>query len=243
MNPVDATNRGARESRYAVRKQRKILITSSILLVLAVGLGAGSFATFNAQTNNPGNVFGHGTIVLSNTKQGGTACLSTAGGNTNTNVNTGCDQLLNLTVKKPGDSGSANVTLKNVGSLPATSFKVYSPLCTNGDVVAETYHGTGTPCSVLQLTVQQWSDAAFTVPLTCLYGAATGNTCNYTDPTKTVGAFATAFPSSGAGLTIGSGLAAGASAYFTIGVQSSATADNTFQGRQASLDFDWFIAQ
>ena len=34
-----------------MRKQRKILITSSILLVLAVGLGAGSFATFNAQTN------------------------------------------------------------------------------------------------------------------------------------------------------------------------------------------------
>jgi hypothetical protein len=95
----------------------------------------------------------------------------------------------------------------------------------------------------LQLTIQQWSDAAFSVPLTCLYGAATGNTCNYTDPTKTVGAFATAFPSSGAGLTIGSGLAAGASAYFTIGVQSSATADNTFQGRQAALDFDWFIAQ
>jgi hypothetical protein len=35
-----------------VRKQRKILITSSILLILAVGLGVGSFATFNGATRN-----------------------------------------------------------------------------------------------------------------------------------------------------------------------------------------------
>ncbi len=66
-----------------MRKQRKILITRGILLVLADGPGGGSFATFHAQTNNPGDSFGHGTIVLSNTEQGGTACLSTTAGDTN----------------------------------------------------------------------------------------------------------------------------------------------------------------
>jgi hypothetical protein len=67
--------------------------------------------------------------------------------------------------------------------------------------------------------------------------------CNFTDPTKTLGAFATTYTTSTNGLTIGSGLTAGTSAYFTIGVQSPATADNTYQGRQASLDFDWYLAQ
>jgi hypothetical protein len=224
-------------------KRTKIVITCAVALLLAAVLGFASFATFNAQTNNQGNVFAHGAIVLSNTKQGGIACLSTAGGNTNTNVNTGCDQLLNLTVKKPGDSGTANLTLKNVGSLNATTFKVFSPSCTNADAAAETYHGTGLPCAVLQLYIQQWTDNTFTTPSACLYGGAAGNTCNFSDTTKTLGAFATAYPSSAGGLSIAGGLNAGSSAYVTIGVQSPSTADNTYQGRQATTDFDWYIAQ
>ena len=223
--------------------RRKIVLTSTVVLLLAAALGFGSFATFNAQTNNPNNLFAHGTIVLSNTKQGGSACLSTGGGNTNTNVNAACDQLLNLTVKKPGDSGTANLTLKNVGSLNASTFKVFSPTCTNSDASAETYHGTGSPCTIVQLYIQQWTDNTFTTPSACLYGGATGNTCNFSDTTKTLGSFATTYSSSATGLSIGSGLNAGSSAYITIGVQSPSTADNTYQGRQAALDFDWYIAQ
>ena len=225
------------------KTRRKILLTAAVVCVLAAGLGFGSLTTFNAQTNNAGNVFAHGTLVLSNTKQGGAACLSTGGGSTNTNVNTSCDQLLNLTVKKPGDSGTANLTLRNVGSINATTFKVFSPACTNADASSESYHGTGTPCSLIQLYVQQWSDAGFSTPSACLYGGATGSTCNFSDATKTLGAFATAYPSSASGLSIGSGLNAGSSAYFTIGVQSPSSADNTYQGRQATQDFDWYIAQ
>ena len=224
-------------------RRTKILVTCAVVVVLAATLGVASFATFNAQTHNPGNVFAHGTLVLSNTKQGGVACLSTGGGNTNTNVNTACDQLFNLTVKKPGDSGTANLTLKNVGDVNASSFKVFSPTCTAANATGESYNGTGNPCSVLQVYIQQWTDNTFTTPSACLYGGATGNTCNFTDTTKTIGAFSTAYNSTSTGLSIGSGLNAGSSAYVTIGVQSPSTADNTYQGRQASLDFDWYIAQ
>ncbi|HEY7208044.1 MAG TPA: hypothetical protein VH416_07360 [Gaiellaceae bacterium] len=221
----------------------KIVLTCAVLAGVAAALGIASFATFNAQTNNPNSIFSAGTIVLSNTKQGGSACLSTGGGNTNTNVNAACDQLLNLTVKKPGDSGTANVTLKNVGSLNASIFKLFSTACTATDAGSETYHGTGNPCGTVQLYVQQWSDAAFTTPSGCLYGGATGNTCNFTDTTKTLSAFQTAYNTSTNGLSIGSGLNAGSSAYITIGVQLPSSADNTFQGRQAAMDFDWYIAQ
>ena len=225
-------------------RRRKIIITLAVLLALAASFGAGTFATFNAQTNNAGNVFAHGTIVLSNTKQGGSACLSTGGGTTNTNVNTGCDQLLNLTVKKPGDNATVNLTLKNVGDLNAATFRVFIPTCTNADVSTETYHGTGNPCTIVQLYVQQWTNSNFTGASACLYGgAAVTNTCDVTDATKTVGAFSTSYNSSSNGLAISGGLAAGASAYFTIGIQSPTSADNTYQGRQLTADLDWYIAQ
>jgi len=227
-----------------VSRNRKILVTSVVLLVLAAGLGFGSFATFNAQTNNAGNTFAYGTIVLSNTKQGGTACLSTAGGSTDTNVNTACDQLINLTAKKPGDSGTANVTLKNVGSFDASTFKLFTPSCSGSNASGETYHGTANPCGALQLYVQQWSDSGFSTPSACLYGGATVvNTCDFSDTSKTLTAFTTSYNSSSNGISIGGGLTAGSSTYFTIGVKSASSADNTSQGRQAAFDLDWYIAQ
>ena len=225
-------------------RNRKILVTSAVLLVLAAGLGFGSFATFNAQTNNAGNTFAYGTIVLSNTKQGGTACLSTGGGSTDTNVNTACDQLFNLSAKKPGDSSTVNVTLRNVGSFDASTFKVFMPSCTGSNAGGETYHGTANPCGALQLYVQQWSDSGFSTPSACLYGGATvTNTCDFSDTSKTLGAFTTSYNSSSNGFSIGSGLTAGTSNYFTLGVKSATSADNTSQGRQAAFDLDWYIAQ
>src|SRR4051794_25916425 len=67
-------------------RRRKLILAIAMLVLVAGSFGAGTLATFNAQTNNAGNVFSHGTIVLSNTKQGGSACLSTGGGTTNTTV-------------------------------------------------------------------------------------------------------------------------------------------------------------
>lgn len=223
-------------------RQRKVLASVLLALGLAAVLGFSSFATWNAETDNPNNIFSDGTLVLQNTKQGGTACLSTGGGTPDSNVNPSCDQLFNLTVKKPGDSGSANVTLKNVGSIDAATFKVFSPACTNANN-SESYHGTGNPCASIQLTLQRWTDNTFTTPSACLYGGATGATCNFSDTTKTLNAFATSYPSSASGLAIAGGLTAGASAYVTVAVQLPSNADNTFQGRQASLNFDWYIAQ
>lgn len=218
---------------------RKVAITVAVLVGALAILGAGSFATFTAQTDNPSNTFASGTLVLGNTKTGGTECLSTGGGSTDTNVNANCDQLFNLTVKKPGDSGSATLTIKNEGSLAATALKVFSTACTPSNASGESYHGTGDPCSAIQVTVQQYSDSAFTTPSACLYGHATGATCDFTDTTKTLSAFVSATGSSAGGVSIGS-LAAGASDYFKVSVQLPSSAGNSLQGRQAVVDFDWF---
>lgn len=221
---------------------RKVLVTALIVAAAAITLSVGSFATFNAQTTNPNNSIAFGTLILSNTKQGGAACLSTGGGNTDSNANGSCDTLLSLSARAPGDSGSGNLTIQNVGSLNASALKLFSTACSNSDAAGESYHGTGLPCGKVQVTVQQWSDAGFTTPSACLYGGAVGATCDFSDTTKTLAAFVSAYPNAAAGLGIGA-LNAGASRYFTISVMLPMDADNSYQGRQATIDFNWFIEQ
>src|SRR5215469_9076996 len=106
-------------------KQYLMLLTVVGLVAIAAG-GSGTFATFSAETTNPGNTFATGTIVLSNTVNAGTACLSSGGaGGVNTNINATCDHVFNLSVNKPGDSYVADhLDLQNAGSLAASALKL-----------------------------------------------------------------------------------------------------------------------
>lgn len=222
---------------------KKVLLTVMVLGMATGVLGSGTFATFTAQTTNPNNTFVAGTLVLSNTKTGGTTCFSTGGGSTDSNSNSACESLFSANVRKPGESASQTLTVKNEGSLAASALKLFSTACGNANSTGESYFGTGLPCGKVQLYIQQYSDSSFTTPSACLYGGATGVTCDFSDTTKTLSAFQGAYNSSSNGLTIGSGLAAGASVYVKVAVQLPSSADNSFQGRQASMDFNWFLSQ
>jgi hypothetical protein len=227
-----------------VELARRLLKGLLALGAASVFFTAGSLAGFTAQTSNPGNTISTGTLVLSNTKQGGTACLSTAGGSTNTNVNDACSVLFNLAAQKPGDSSSVNLTLKNDGSLAASAFTVYAlGGCADSDAPGETYHGSGSLCNALRLYIQRYSDAGFSTPSACLYGGAAGASCNFSDTSKTLGAFASSYPSASGGLAISGGLAAGASAYLKVAVQLPSTAGNSIQGRRAATTLSWHLAQ
>src|SRR5437879_1326002 len=59
---------------------------------------------------------------------------------------------------------------------------------------------------------------------------------------KTLSDFATNY-GAGSPITIGSGLASGASGYFTISVQLASTAGNSLQGRSAAADLTWHLDQ
>ena len=221
----------------------RILITAGVVMSLCGFTAAATVANFSAETTNPTNKFATGTLVLSNTKTSGSgACLSTGGGNTDTNVNAACDTLFNLTVKKPGDAATAQLTVQNVGSLAASALKVYSSACAAADATGESYHGTGSPCASVQLYIQQWTSNTFGTASACIYGGGDATTCAYTSA-KTLGDFATNYGSLGNAVTIGSGLATTASAYFTIGVKLDPSATNTLQGRSATQDFTWRLEQ
>lgn len=234
-----------------MKRSRKVLLSMGVLAAVGALAGAGTFASFSAQTTNAGNVFASGTLVLTDSVNGGTACYSTAGGvstgNTDSNSNsTGCAKSFNLTVQKPGDSGTTTLAIENKGSLAVSELNVFSSACTPGSPVAENYHGTGDPCDQVQLYIQQYSDAAFLVPSACLYGAATLNVCDFTDEAKTLGAFATAHGSLGNGVDAGAMTAAGGATpikYFRIGVKLPTSTDNTYQGRSATIDLSWNAAQ
>ena len=221
----------------------RIAVTVVVGIVLIAYTTGASLAVFNAETTNPTNKFASGTLVLSNKVNSNSACLSTAGGNTNSNANTACDTLFSLSVKKPGDSGSGNLTLQNVGSLAASALKLYTSACADADATGETYHGTGSICGVIQLTIQQWTSNTFASPQTCIYGGGTASTCDWSDTSKTLGAYATAHTGSANAQTIGSGLASGAFAYITVSVKLPTSADNTVQGRSATIDLVWHIDQ
>lgn len=222
-------------------RRKKLRLTAVIALGVLGLIGAGTFATFTAQVRNPANVFATGTLVLSDKVNAGTACLSTGGGDTDVNVNNNCDTAFSLSVKKPGDGGSANITIKDEGSLDAGVFKIFSAACTPANAAGENFHGTGNPCNTVQLYVQQYSDSGFTTASACIYGGATGNTCNFSDTTKTLGDFTTNYNSTANGLSLGA-LTAGSSNYYKVAVQLPASAGNPLQGRQASVDFTWYAA-
>ena len=128
------------------------------------------------------------------------------------------------------------------GSLAASAFKLFSSACTNADNASETYHGTGSMCAGVQLYIQQWTNSNFTGASTCIYGGGTASTCAFS-AAKTMADYATNYGSAGTAQTIGSGLASGAAAYFTVAVQLPSSAGNPLQGRQATMDWTWHVDQ
>ncbi len=196
---------------------------------------------FSAQTRNPSNAFSSGALVLSNTKSGNSACLSTGGSNTDTNTNNACDTLFSLTVKKPGDSATARLALANVGSLNASALKLYTAACATTDAAGETYHGTGNMCSTLILYVQKYTNGTYSTTSTCVYGGGTAQTCDFSNAAKTLTDFTTTY-TSGAPADLGA-LTSGSTNYYEIGISFPSSAGNSLQGRTATFDLTWVLQQ
>jgi predicted ribosomally synthesized peptide with SipW-like signal peptide len=231
------------KKRFTSKTYLKVLIGVGVLAL--IGGGAGTFATFNAQTTNSGNTFATGTLVLSNTV-GATTCLSTgAGTNTDTNTNSaGCAAIFNTSLSKPGDIAGGNLTLTNSGSLAASLLNLTATSCVDSDNGSETYHGSGSVCGALNFYVQEWSNSGFSTPYKCWYGGGTPTTCDPTFATSpeslsgfgtnpvdiSAGPNATAFAPNGS---------TGDTRWFTIAVELPQSANNTFQGRQAALSLTW----
>ena len=248
---------------------KKFFFGLLIFGIVASAAGAGTFATFNATTTNPGNTFASGTLVLSNTSPNVSGCLSTSTGvATDTNTHS-CGAAFNFTNLEPTSTKTVQMTINNAGTLAASSFKFYSASCADSET--GTYHGTtGDICGDIQVYIQQ-TDSTFltTSPhaLACLYGTNTANVCSFNSSDTLAGlattsgatssgsgsltSYAGGDSASSHGFTINGdgtnpGLTAGGSSYFIIGLKmtdNGAGADNQYQGLTATNEIDWTINQ
>jgi predicted ribosomally synthesized peptide with SipW-like signal peptide len=220
-----------------------------LMLLLAIGViavamtGSGTFASFNAETTNPGNTFVSGTLFLHNTANGGTTCKSesvTTG--PNYNVNGGCDVLFS-NVNLAGGAATAHLALNNAGSINSNdlTFKVGNcTVGTNPGTGSAVTFGSGPTCNNMYLTVQE-TQSDYSTNVYCAYGPSTTQpACDTPNNTATLGnssSLTNLKTTAGANAT----LTSGQTRYYVITVLPSVTNDNTLQNRQVSFDMTWHI--
>jgi predicted ribosomally synthesized peptide with SipW-like signal peptide len=244
------------------KRIKQYLMLLTVIGLVSVASGSGTFASFNAEVTNAGNTFATGTLLLSDKIPTANACLSqgdadhvAAGGNVNNN----CDPIVTGTNLEPGGTvQSGDVTIKNNGTLDASNLLLSAGGgCTpvGQNTISDGNGGflnTGNICGKVQMSIQEYSDAARTTPSDCVFGAATGNACDALGNATTlqdISAFDTAF-SGGTDLTsispLSGPLPIGLSRWFTVKLylpDTGAGAENDVQGESASFDLTWHIDQ
>jgi hypothetical protein len=167
-----------------ISKARKGIIGTMVLGAVIAITGAGSFASFTAQTTNDA-AFRTARLELSNSVDSAASCFSSGVGTSATadaatldnNDNVACDVLFDDFVE-PGNTATAGIDLSNENSNTESILSVY----TNGGCVdginLGPNAGSDTLCDDIQLTIQTVTDNTYTVVSNagCIYPAATCNT-------------------------------------------------------------------
>lgn len=234
------------------KRIKQYLMLLTVIGLVAVAGGGGTFASFSAEADNPGNTFQTGTLLLSNKVTTGTACYS----NENAANVKGCSALITTPATlKPGDSFSNYLTIKNEGTLSASALTLYLPATQTGSVscantTTGTFPGTdalahtGDVCGTILFSLEQDATAGGTASA-CVVGTATApGTNDACDPAQGVSfaTFMAAHDTAGTALGLGT-LSSAASKFYRVYLYLPSTADNTFQGRAATFDLDWRIVQ
>lgn len=156
---------------------KKLLLSLMVLGAISTTIGAGTFASFTSSATNADNTFATGTIVLSNVKDSGTACVSTggsgpvgeAGGTVTATNSSNCDIMFDAssgtsaTHKRPGESATVVMTLKNLSTLGGALTVEGSENCVEVAAADQPYAGSSDSCTIVQLSVQDatncyWGD-------------------------------------------------------------------------------------
>lgn len=229
-------------------KQYLMLLMVVGLVSIAAGGGGGTFASFNAQVTNAGNTFETGTLLLSNSVNGGAACNSDSNsGNTAT-----CGAIINGTNLVTNHTENDAVTITNTGSLNSSNLLLWGSACsqsTTGTFPGGNLTHAADLCHKLQISIEQ--DGTSGDPNTataCLEGVETGgvgpdqHSCD---------------PAQGTALDTWLTAHSGAGNAFTFGGDSLAPSDvrnyevylylpnanNSYQGLQGQFNLTWHTDQ
>ena len=216
--------------------RNKLLISLGVLMVLGSFMTAGTLATFSAQTSNPSNVFGNGSMTMTNV-----AGTAVSGINCTTATTNGtCATLFSSSTTgfQPGGADSSNtVTITYTGSITTASFGLHAANYTSESGGSAASCTAADPASKLNLQIKQGSTIVYPTS-----GSGYGS----------LSSFATTFSSNAALLHLDGGSngagtldqwATSDSSVFTININLDTSADNTYQGCQSQTDFVWYAAQ
>jgi predicted ribosomally synthesized peptide with SipW-like signal peptide len=223
-------------------KQYLMLLT--VIGLVSIASGSGTFASFSAQTTNPGNTFAAGTLFLHNLANGTTSCSSesqTTGPNFNIDP-TGCGILFTADLSQ--GVATAHVALTNAGSLASTDLLAGVPTCAwsknNGG--SPTFISLPADCSGAEVTIQE-TQSNYTTNVYCAYGpSGTQPACDAPDNTATLDDMKTASQQLLTTAAAPTTLAAGATRYYVITVDpSSVGTGNALQNLKLTFDMSWHI--
>jgi hypothetical protein len=234
--------------RHSKAHPKTWLVKRVLLSVLVVGglstfTIAGTFASLTSESSNRAGSVASGTLALSDTVGAGTTCFSY----TSSTNSGGCSSLVTTgSVQYPGGTVvTANVAIKNEGSIGASNLALYMPSCSKTTTAGATVVGGGNPCTIvangLALYVEEATSSSFTAATSaCKFPIASASPC-----TATAGSFAylAGKTTSSTAFSLAEGLTAGTTRYYIVGFQLPTAADNTLQGEQANFDLTWLASQ
>jgi hypothetical protein len=245
---------------------KKLLLSLMAVGVLASVTTKATYAVFQSEGKNAGSIAGSGTLTLSDQVGAGTTCI-TETASSNDNFNTGCAAIFTPVdpYNYPGTFVTVHVTIKNTGSVNGKALYVWmppvqeSPSLITGCTVTTTVSnavdpnpGGGNPCTGDELFIQEETDGTFSSAKECWYPGPTTGACA-TPTTGTPNDFGTNYYDYvGHKLmleTLGtdgrlqplSGIAAGSSRYFVIGMAIPSGASNTLQDEAANFPLRWHL--
>jgi hypothetical protein len=147
-----------------------------------------------------------------------------------------CDAIWEIHLGPTNETLSVDLDLRNSGNVDASAIQLWAAgQCTNTSTASPA--GTGDLCGAIQLTIQRYSDDARTVPVECVYGGGTAQTCSLSSA-RTLADFAATYPSSSDVRAIGTGLARGAEFHVRVTLKLP-DLDNSFQNRAATINLSW----
>lgn len=178
----------------------------------------GTLSAFTASINNTVNTTAAGTLSMQEQNGAGTVtCNSTDAGTISTNAAT-CSTINKYgggTTMVPGTPISTTISIKNTGTVAASTFTLSPTACTQ--TTNGTVNGSATDfCTQLSVVIKSGATAVFSGTAT---GLATGGV-----------------------ITLPAGVApvaAGATVPFTFTTTLASTAGNTYQGLGASQGLTW----
>ena len=209
-------------ARARLRTTPLALVTGLVAASLVALTMSGTLSAFSASITNSQNSAATGTLLMEETGPGPTTCTSSSGSTVSTaNANASCSSINKFggsTLMKPGATVSTDVTIKNTGSLAASTFTLLpAGTCARGTNGSP--NGTATDICAKMSVVITTGTAKTQVFSGTLAALGTATAASFTN-----------FPGS---------VAPGASVPFTFAVTLDSGATNDYQGLTASVPLTW----